>query len=171
MTNSPDHADSTPLPHAHRPGTARAAFAYRDYRLVWTGMLLSNIGTWMQNVVLPAYVFSRTGKASMVALFSFSQMGPLLLLSIPAGVIADKFDRRKFLLTTQMVQLLFSALLGVMSHYDARISLLFLANLGVGIGNAFNAPAFSAVLPSLALEPTKASTPAPTAISTLAHTR
>ena len=142
-------SDSPHQKKAPTPGSARAALASRQFRNMWFANFLSSIGTWMQNVVLPAYVFSRTGKASMVALFSFSQMGPLLLLSIPAGVIADKFDRRKFLLTTQMVQLLFSTLLGVLSHYDARISLLFLANLGVGIGNAFNAPAFSAVLPSL----------------------
>lgn len=131
------------------PGSARAALGYEDFRRMWTSNFLSGIGTWMQNVVLPAYVFSRTGKASMVALFSFSQMGPLLLLSIPAGVIADKFDRRKFLIGTQSVQLLFSILLGILSMYDARITFLFLANLGVGVGNAFNAPAFSAVLPSL----------------------
>ena len=131
------------------PGSARAALGYHDFRRMWFSNFLSGIGTWMQNVVLPAYVYSRTGKASMVALFSFSQMGPLLLLSIPAGVIADKFDRRKFLIVTQMVQLVFSVLLGVFAQQDAHMAALFLANLGVGVGNAFNAPAFSAVLPSL----------------------
>lgn len=131
------------------PGSARAALAYPDFRRMWFSNFLSGIGTWMQNVVLPAYVYSRTGKASMVALFSFSQMGPLLLLSIPAGVIADRFDRRRFLMATQTVQLVFSVLLGVFAQHDAHILALFLANLGVGVGNAFNAPAFSAVLPSL----------------------
>ena len=51
--------------------------------------------TWMQNVVLPLYVLDRTGKASVVGVMVFAQLGPLLFLSIPAGVIADRFDRRR----------------------------------------------------------------------------
>lgn len=116
---------------------------------MWTSNFLSSIGTWMQNVVLPAYIYSRTGSATAVALFTFSQLGPLLLLSIPAGVFADRYDRRKWLLFSLVVQMSFSVLLGVFSSIDAPILLLLLANLGVGIGNSLNAPAFSAVLPSL----------------------
>jgi len=40
----------------HRPGSVREALAVRDFRLVWTGSFASNVGTWMQNVVLPVYV-------------------------------------------------------------------------------------------------------------------
>lgn len=116
---------------------------------MWTSNLLSNIGTWMQNVVLPAYVYSRTKSAGVVAVFTFAQLGPLLLLSIPSGVMADRFDRRKWLIAAQSVQMSFSVLLGVFSSLGAPIVYLFLANLGVGIGNSMNAPAFSAVLPSL----------------------
>ena len=59
---------------------------------MWTGAFTSTTGTWMQNVVLPVYVLDRTGKASVVGLMVFAQLGPLLFLSIPAGVIADRFD-------------------------------------------------------------------------------
>ena len=61
-----------------------------------------NIGTWMQNVVLPAYIYQRTGKASVVALLVFAQLGPLLLLAIPEGVLADRFDRRNWLIAMQL---------------------------------------------------------------------
>ena len=88
--SAPAHA----LPHPHRPGTARAAFAYRDFRLIWLGLFASNIGTWMQNFTLPAYVEHRTESAALVGLLVFMQLGPLLLLSIPAGVLADRFPRR-----------------------------------------------------------------------------
>ena len=84
-------------------GSARAALRVRDFRLVWFGSLGSNIGTWMQNVVLPAYVYHRTGMASVVGLLIFAQLGPLLFLSIPAGVIADRFDRKKWLVSMQVV--------------------------------------------------------------------
>ena len=86
---------------------------------MWVGSFASNIGTWMQNVVLPAYVYERTGKASVVGLLVFAQLGPLLLLSIPAGVIADRFDRRRWLIAMQIVQLVFSAVLAPLAAADA----------------------------------------------------
>lgn len=113
------------------------------------GNLSSSVGTWMQNVVLPAYIYARTGRASFVGFFIFAQLGPLLILSIPAGVLADKFNRRKWLISTQVIQLTFSVLLGVCAAIDSPVLFLFLMQLGVGIGNALNAPAWSAVLPML----------------------
>lgn len=132
-----------------RPGTARAAFSYPDFRIMWTSNFLSSIGTWMQNVLLPAYVYERTRSASVVGIFIFAQLGPLLLLSIPAGVMADRFDRRKWLIFAQVIQMTGSTALGIFAIADSPIWTLFLAQMTVGIGNAFNAPAFSAVLPSL----------------------
>ena len=133
----------------HRPGTARSALASRDFRLVWIGSFASNVGTWMQNVVLPAYVYTQTGKASYVATLIFAQLGPLLFLAIPAGVFADRFDRKRYLISMQIVQLAFSALLATLALVDASFWWLFAAALGVGIGNALNAPAWSAMVPSL----------------------
>jgi MFS family permease len=116
---------------------------------MWYGSFLSNIGTWMQNVVLPAYIYHRTGRASLVALLVFAQLGPLLVLSIPAGVFADRFDRRIWLISMQSMQLLFSALLAILALGTPSVWMLFCAALGVGVGNALNAPAWSAVLPSM----------------------
>ena len=136
-------------PNPHKPGSVQAALASRDFRMVWSGSFASNIGTWMQNVVLPAYVYHRTGKASLVGIMIFAQLGPLLFLSIFAGVLADKFDRRNWLIFAQCIQMAGSVLLGILTSLDSSIALLFCAQLTVGIGNSFNAPAFSAVLPSL----------------------
>lgn len=139
----------TPLPHGHRPGSIRAALSYPDFRRMWMASFASQIGTWMQNVVLPAYAYERTGRASVVGLLVFAQLGPLLLLSIPAGVIADRIDRRRWLIAMQFVQLAFSATLAALAAGDAPIWALFAASLGVGVGNALNAPAWSAMLPML----------------------
>ena len=146
MTDIPQKASGRTPP---RPGTARAAFGYRDFRIMWYSNFASNIGTWMQNVVLPAYIYQRTQRASAVGIFVFAQLGPLLLLSIPAGVMADRFDKRKWLVFAQSIQMGGSVLLGIFTIAHAPIYALFLAQLCVGIGNACNAPAFSAVLPSL----------------------
>ncbi len=133
----------------HRPGSARSALAARDFRYMWFGSFLSNIGTWMQNVVLPAYIYHRTGRASLVGLLIFAQLGPLLLLSIPAGVLADRFDRRRWLISMQVTQLLFSCALAILALGTPSFWMLFVAALGVGVGNALNAPAWSAILPSM----------------------
>lgn len=131
------------------PGTARAAWGYRDFRLMWSANFLSSVGTWMQNVVLPAYIYTRTHSATVVSVFIFAQLGPLLLLSIPAGVMADRFKRRTWLTVTQSEQLAFSIVLGVFAWQHSPIWMMFAAQLCVGIGNAANAPAFSAVMPSM----------------------
>jgi MFS family permease len=146
MTDEPANTSSKKTP---KPGTARAAFSYPDFRIMWTSNFLSNIGTWMQNVLLPAYVYDRTKSASAVGIFVFAQLGPLLLLSVPAGVMADRFDRRKWLIFSQIIQMTGSVALGIFAIAHSPIWALFLGQLTVGIGNAFNAPAFSAVLPSL----------------------
>lgn len=138
-----------PLPHSHRAGTARAAFSYRNYRLVWTGMLLSNIGTWMQNLALPAYIDHRTGSAKIVSLLVFAQLGPLLLLAIPGGIIASRFNLQRYLLAMQWLQLVFSLVLAAIISVDGPIWALFLAQTAIGVGNALNAPAFQASVPML----------------------
>ena len=150
MTDTTD--SSTPVSrrlNPHKVGSARAAFHVRDFRRIWFGSFASNIGTWIQNVVLPVYVYARTGRASLVALLIFAQLGPILLLSIPGGVIADRVDRRKFLISMQAVQLFCSLLLALFAADNSPIWMLFLAQLGVGVGNALNIPAWSAMLTSL----------------------
>lgn len=147
MTDAGNPQVSTP--HGFKEGTVRAALAYRDFRLVWLGSFTSNTGTWIQNVILPAYVYTRTGKASLVGLMIFAQLGPLLFLAIPAGVIADRFDRRKWLIAMQAVQMVCSAIIGFLALGEPSFGALFAASLGVGIGNALNAPAWTAMLPSL----------------------
>ncbi|MGI9030849.1 MAG: MFS transporter [Ilumatobacteraceae bacterium] len=142
-------SDTATLPHSHRPGTARAALAYRDFRLIWCGLFLSSIGTWMQNFTLPAYIEHRTGSAALVGLLVFMQLGPLLFLSIPAGVLAERFPRAAYLVVMQAVQLVFSVALALLVATDAPLWTLFAVSLIIGTGNALNAPAFQASVPLL----------------------
>lgn len=103
----------------------------------------------MQNLALPAYVDARTGSAKIVSLLVFAQLGPLLLLAIPGAIIAERVNRRKFLLGMQWMQLVFSLVLAGIVSIDGPIWALFLAQIAVGIGNALNAPAFQATIPML----------------------
>ncbi|NCZ56517.1 MAG: MFS transporter, partial [Acidimicrobiia bacterium] len=149
MTDSSPLATETGELPIIRPGSARSALSHEQFRRIFIASFGSNIGSWIQNVVLPIYIYNRTGKASVVALLILAQMGPLLLLAIPAGVIADAVDRRKWLQAMQLVMLTFSVVLAALARVDAPIWAIFLAQLGVGIGGALNMPAWSALLPSL----------------------
>lgn len=147
MTTSP--TTERPLPHSRAPGTARAALAYPEFRTLFFGMALSSIGTWMQNFTLPAYVDGRTGSASLVGLLIFVQLGPLLLLSIPAGILADRLDRTKLVISMQAVMMGMSIVLAVLVGRDAPLWTIFAAQLAIGVANTINAPAFSASIPML----------------------
>ena len=108
MTDLSSEPDRSGIAGRTHPGArlgVGAAFAVRDFRLVWSGSFVSNVGTWMQNVVLPVYAYSRTGRASVVALLVLAQLGPIVLLAVPGGVIADRTERRRYLICMQVGQL------------------------------------------------------------------
>ena len=134
----------------YTPGTARAALSHRAFRSVWTGTFASNVGTWMQNIALGVFAFQLTHSATYVALLGVAQLGPLFLLSIVGGALADVFDRRRLLIACQIEQLVFSLVLAwAASRAHPSTALVFACVLAVGIGNALNAPAFTAILPTL----------------------
>src|SRR6201997_5021310 len=89
-------------------GTARAALRHRTFRIVFLGAFASNIGTWMQNVVLGAYAYDLTHSATFVGIIIFAQLGPTLVLPMVGGLLADKVDRRRFLILLSLEQLVFS---------------------------------------------------------------
>ena len=136
-------------PRAIRPGTVRAALGYRDFRLLWFGLFASNIGTWMQNLALPAYVDDRTRQAAWVALMSFAQLGPLLVLSIPGGVLADRIPRKPWLLGHQGAQMGFAVALAALIARDSALWAIFAVQLGIGISNTLSAPAMQSSMPLL----------------------
>ncbi|MGZ8765044.1 MAG: MFS transporter [Acidimicrobiia bacterium] len=131
-------------------GTAQAALRHRDFRIVWSGTFASNIGTWMQNVLLGAFALKLTGDPGYVGLLVFAQLGPLLFLGPLGGVLADVLDRRRLLIWMQLEQLFFSIVLAVLvtSGRPSEV-LIFLCVLAIGVGNALSAPALGAILPTL----------------------
>ncbi|MBP5607938.1 MAG: MFS transporter, partial [Lachnospiraceae bacterium] len=67
---------------------------YSKFLLLWSGDLISQIGGGLTSFGLGVYIFNRTGSASQMALVTLLGFLPTLLLSVPAGVLADMFDRR-----------------------------------------------------------------------------
>jgi MFS family permease len=137
--------DESPRVH----GTAGAALRTRNFRVMWLGMFASNIGTWMQTLVLPAYIDQRTESGTLVGLFVFAQLGPLLLLSIPGGVLADRFPRKRWIASMQMAALVLTLGMAGLVHWHAAVVWLLLVQLLTGISNALSAPAMQGVVPAL----------------------
>lgn len=132
------------------PGTARSAFSHRTFRTVYMGAFASNIGTWMQNVVLGALAYELTGSAMFVGIMIAAQLGPLLVFSVVGGMLADAFDRKKLLILLSAQQAVFSLVLAVVTSPEspnkvAMVGVVFC----IGVGNALYAPIFSAVVPVL----------------------
>jgi MFS family permease len=129
---------------------ARGALRSRDFRVLWIGIIASGVGTWMQNVVLGAYTWDISHSPSFVSFVYFVQLGPTLVLAPLGGLLADALDRRKLILFAQIEQLAAAVLLAVAVIPDrpSRLFICLTVLLG-GIGNTFNSPAQSALLPQL----------------------
>lgn len=140
-------------PHfaGRRPGFF-GALRFRDFRLLWGGLLVSNLGTWMQFTALGYEVVHIAPTAHLGALYvgliGAARAVPVLLLSPFAGVIADRYPRRRVLLTTNSVSVLLSLLLAVaIADGFASIGLLMLLSGLLAATQSFDAPARQSWVP------------------------
>lgn len=118
------------------------AFRNRNYALFFGGQSVSQIGTWMQRTAVSWVIYSLTHSAFMLGLSVFAQQFPSFLLSLPGGVIADRYSRYKILLITQtasMIQAILLAVLILTNHYV--IWEIMALSVMLGIINAFDVPA------------------------------
>lgn len=99
MTTAPDIPPAAP----RKPGLreAGAAFKIPEFRRFWLGALVSNSGSWMQNVSVPFVLYQLTESATWVGVASFAQFFPAVLVGPLGGSLADRYPRRSVLLVTQ----------------------------------------------------------------------
>src|SRR6201998_3946584 len=92
------------------------ALQYRDFRLLWTGLAVSAVGTWMQIVALSLLGLDLThGAATALGIVSLTQALTFLLFAAIGGSFADHFDQRRLLLVTQCLLIVFAVLLGILT--------------------------------------------------------
>jgi MFS family permease len=122
---------------------------YRDYRLIWTGAFLSNVGTWMQAIALNWYVFLLTHSAFWVSFVTFINFMPTVVSPI-GGAYSDRYDRKLILLVTQSFMLADAAALAILVwlHHGSLLWVLLLT-FGLGLAVGFNNPTWMAFVPSL----------------------
>ena len=133
-----------------RRPAALAAFAYRDFRLLWFGQLVSQLGTQVQTVALGWLVYDLTGSAAQLGGIGLARALPIILLSLFGGTLADQSDRRKVLLISQTTMAALSAALALAVQFDrAGVPLLYLFALATAAASAFDGPARQALIPAL----------------------
>jgi MFS family permease len=102
-------------------GAFRATFeslSVRNFRLFFTGQLISQVGNWLTSVGLILLVLHRTQSGIAVGLLTAAQFGPILLLGAWAGLVADRSNKRKLLLTTQTMEMLQSFSLAALAFWS-----------------------------------------------------
>lgn len=117
---------------------------------MWAGACTSSIGTWMQKLAQSWLVLQLSGSPFWLGLDSFLGEIPIFLLALVAGVAADRFDRRRVLLASQFVQMSCAfALAALFALGHAQVWHILTLSFIVGTAQAFGAPAYQSLIPSL----------------------
>jgi MFS family permease len=129
-----------------------SALRFRDFRLLWTGLLISNVGSWMQLTATGYYIAQLAGNPRTAALYlgfqGLARAIPVLLLSPVAGLIADIWPRRRILFITNSIMALLALMLAVFTSLGwMNIVGLILINAASAAALSFDSPARQSWVP------------------------
>lgn len=140
-------------PPAREPSVNRRAWAPLSipaYRTFWIAGLFSNMGTWMHETGAQWLMTSLDPSPSMVSAVRTAMTIPVFCLALPAGVWADRFDRRTWLVSSQLLLLGIAGLMAVLAALGMITpGLLLILTACMGIGMVLNQPAWQALTPDL----------------------
>jgi MFS family permease len=131
----------TTLAFALRARTFRSLRRHRNYRIFFTGQVVSLAGTWMQNVALAWLVIELSGSAIAIGALAFWRFIPFTVFGLVAGVVADRFESRKLVMATQGGAMGVSIALAIVTLTGtATLPIVYLLAALGGIALAFDAP-------------------------------
>ncbi|MCE5322237.1 MFS transporter [bacterium] len=124
----------------HGPQGLRA-FRHRNFMLYWIGQVISFSGTWVQSVAQGWLVLKLTGSALDLGIVGAAGTLPSLILGLPAGVIADRFDRRKVVIVTQTLAMVQAFVLAALTYMGLiRVWHIMVLAVFIGAINALDTP-------------------------------
>ena len=135
--------------HPNRPHDPYAALRQRDFRLLFAGRLLTSMGGQMLGFAIGWELWLRTNNAFILGLVGLVQVIPIIILSLPAGHLADHYNRRKIVEVTQFCFAIFSFGLAALSYFEGPIWAIFVCLFGIGVARAFSETASSTLLPEV----------------------
>lgn len=115
---------------------------YKNFRYYWIGMCVSLIGTWMQNIAQPWLAYNLTKSPFLLSLIGTLQFTPVLIFSLFAGTLIDKFAKKRILLFTQSASLIITFILAILV-WSEKIQYwhILVMSTALGIVNTFDMPA------------------------------
>jgi len=120
------------------------------FRSLWIATIVSNVGSWMQDVGAGWLMTSLSSSPSLVALVEAADSFPVMLLALPAGALADIVDRRRLLIAIQVYLLIVAGTLGVLTLLElTSVWILLGFTFALGVGAAMMLPAWGAIVPEL----------------------
>ena len=125
-------------------GSAAAVFRNRPFLLLWLSQLATQVGGNMVLYGLTVLVFDETGSTSAVSLLILTFLVPAVLFSALAGVYVDRFDRRKVLVSTNLIR---AGLFLLLAFLDTNMLVLYTLNIAISIATTFFAPAELSMIP------------------------
>lgn len=126
-----------------------AALRYADYRYFLTGRLAASMGSQMIDVAIGWELYERTNRALALGFVGLVQVVPIILLALPAGHVADRFDRKRIALLSLALLIVGSLALAAISFTVAPIPLIYITLFIIGVALSFHRPAVAALLPQL----------------------
>ena len=125
-------------------------FAYKNYDYFFVGQIISRLGTWMQRTAVLWVVYMLTNSIFMVGVATFAEQSPSFVLSPLGGIVADRYDRNKVVIVTQIISAI-QALLLTLTYFSGSHNIWFILFLSLilGIVNAFDIPARQAMVNEL----------------------
>ena len=132
------------------PAAALRLIRHRNFGPYFVGNASSATGTWFQNLAASLFVYRQTHSPFLLGVLQFGTFIPVLLLAPWAGSAADRLDRRRLVLVTQLGSTALSGLLAALAWAGlARVWVVIVCGLGLGVGSAFAAPAAQALIGDL----------------------
>lgn len=136
---------TTTLPSAqHDP---YAALRFRDFRLLLVGRFVTSLGDQMVSFAVGWELWLRTHDELALGLVGLVQVIPIIVFSLPAGHIADHYNRKRIVMITQTLLMMCVLSLALLSFLEGPLPLIYLCLFGIGMARAFNGPATSTLLP------------------------
>src|SRR6266540_5968547 len=134
---------SADMPSPHDP---YAALRFPDFRLLGLGQFIAVLGEQMLGVAIGWELYERTRSALVLGLIGLVQVVPVVLLALPAGHVADRFDRKRIVVATSALLALCTLGLALLSLAIGPLALVYACLLGIGIARAFQSPATSSIM-------------------------
>lgn len=134
----------------HSAGGSFVALRQPVFAVLWAATVLGNVGSFMRDVASSWLVTDLSASPTAVALIQTAATLPIFLLAIPAGVLSDILDRRRFLIVVQLLLASVSGTLLVLSHFGAlTVDYLIALTFVGGIGAALMGPTWQSIVPEL----------------------